>query len=31
MNMFTGINDAMRVAMKSDENVILFGEGDKPT
>ena len=26
MNMFTGINDAMRVAMKADDNVILFGE-----
>ena len=29
MNMFTGINDAMRVAMKADENVILFGEVSK--
>ena len=26
MNMFTAINDAIRVAMKADENVILFGE-----
>lgn len=30
MNMFTGINDAMRVAMKADENVILFGEVSLP-
>jgi hypothetical protein len=30
MNMFTGINDAMRVAMKADENVILFGEVPLP-
>jgi hypothetical protein len=26
MNLFTAVNDAMRVAMKTDESAILFGE-----
>ena len=27
MNLFTAINDGMRIAMKTDETAILFGEG----
>lgn len=26
MNLFTAINDAMRIAMKSDDSAIVFGE-----
>ena len=29
MNLFSAVNDAMRIALRTDESAIVFGEDDK--